>query len=292
MKPDFLCIGAQKSATSWLYREMGRHPQIWVPPIKELNYFNNMSSTLLKRLFSKHWLNRNWRILFKQQIVRPFFYGKKINHFKWHFKYFFLSRSFHWYISLFPDTPGKIKGEFSVGYAVLGDQTILQIANLLPDLKIIYLLRNPIFRTWSQAKMNLGKHKGYNLDELPEEKFYEYFDNPYVKPHSDYLTNLATFKKYFPSRQIFVGFFDEIRKEPMNFLEKLFDFLCVDFSKEIYSNGVTIKSNVGIEKEIPIKFLTHLAKMYDHQINQIHQIFNNAYTKEWVNFAKQYLNTE
>jgi hypothetical protein len=289
MKPDFLCIGAQKAATSWLYQQMAKHPQIWVPPVKELNYFNNTSSTLYKRLFSKHWLDRNWRILFKQQIMRPFFNGKKINQFKWHLKYFFFPRNFHWYISLFPDTPGELKGEFSVAYAVLGDKVISQIAKLLPDLKFIYLLRNPILRTWSQAKMNLGKHKGYNLDELPDEKFYEHFDNPYVKPHSDYLTNLTTLKKYYSPEQTFIGFFDEIREKPAHFLEKLFTFLEVDFPAEIYKKGLTRKIHVGIEKEPPQKFLTYLAGMYFDQITEVHQTFNNIYTQGWLDFAKQYL---
>ncbi len=291
MKPDFLCIGAQKAATTWLYGQMGRHPNIWVPPIKELNYFNNPSSTLYKRLFSKHWLDKDWRILFKQKILSPLSRGKigRIRHFRWYFKYFFLPRSFRWYISLFPDDPGKITGEFSVAYAVLGDRVISQISNKLPDLKIIYLLRNPILRTWSQLKMNLGRYKGLNLDELPEEEFYKYFNNPVVKSHSDYLSTLGTFRKYFSSKQIFIGFFDEIIEDPMNFLGKLFNFLNVDFSQKIYSKGSRKKSNVGIAKEIPVKYLTCLSKMYYQQIIRIHQSFNNAYTKEWVEFTKKYL---
>jgi hypothetical protein len=36
--PDFLCVGAQKGGTSWLYRELERHPDFWMPPVKELQY--------------------------------------------------------------------------------------------------------------------------------------------------------------------------------------------------------------------------------------------------------------
>src|SRR5438067_11210494 len=38
--PDFLCIGAQKAGTSWLYRQLTEHPDFWMPPVKELHYFN------------------------------------------------------------------------------------------------------------------------------------------------------------------------------------------------------------------------------------------------------------
>jgi len=50
MKPDFLCIGAQKSGTTWLYHNLGLHPQIWLPIVKELHHFNRPSSTLYKRI--------------------------------------------------------------------------------------------------------------------------------------------------------------------------------------------------------------------------------------------------
>src|SRR5687767_2912048 len=38
--PDFLCIGAQKAATGWLYDQLSWHPQVWVGPLKELHVFD------------------------------------------------------------------------------------------------------------------------------------------------------------------------------------------------------------------------------------------------------------
>jgi hypothetical protein len=37
--PDFICAGAQKSGTTWLYTQLSRHPQIFLPR-KELNVFS------------------------------------------------------------------------------------------------------------------------------------------------------------------------------------------------------------------------------------------------------------
>ena len=39
MKPTFLVIGAQKAATTSLYHYLGAHPDVFVSPGKELNYF-------------------------------------------------------------------------------------------------------------------------------------------------------------------------------------------------------------------------------------------------------------
>jgi hypothetical protein len=35
---DFLGIGAQKCGTTWLHRQMSRHPQIAFPKGKEMHY--------------------------------------------------------------------------------------------------------------------------------------------------------------------------------------------------------------------------------------------------------------
>ena len=44
-RPDFLCVGAQKAGTSWLYRQLELHPDFWMPPVKELHYLDNLNRT-------------------------------------------------------------------------------------------------------------------------------------------------------------------------------------------------------------------------------------------------------
>ena len=38
--PGFLIIGAQKCGTTWLHRHLSRHPELWLPPRKELEFFS------------------------------------------------------------------------------------------------------------------------------------------------------------------------------------------------------------------------------------------------------------
>src|SRR5438105_11482287 len=40
--PDFCCVGAQKGGTGWLYEQLRAHPDFWMPPLKELHYFDRM----------------------------------------------------------------------------------------------------------------------------------------------------------------------------------------------------------------------------------------------------------
>lgn len=40
--PDFICIGMQKAGTTWLAANLSKHPAVWVPPIKEIHYFDEV----------------------------------------------------------------------------------------------------------------------------------------------------------------------------------------------------------------------------------------------------------
>jgi hypothetical protein len=43
MGPDFLCIGLQKAGTRWLYDQLSHAKGVWLPPIKEIGYFDKRS---------------------------------------------------------------------------------------------------------------------------------------------------------------------------------------------------------------------------------------------------------
>jgi len=41
-KPNLIIAGAQKSGTSWLHAQLRQHPDVFMPALKELNYFNRI----------------------------------------------------------------------------------------------------------------------------------------------------------------------------------------------------------------------------------------------------------
>jgi len=46
--PSFYCIGAQKAGTTWLHRMLKEHPQIYLPQVKEVHYWDLHSSRSLE----------------------------------------------------------------------------------------------------------------------------------------------------------------------------------------------------------------------------------------------------
>jgi hypothetical protein len=285
MKPDFLCIGAQKSATTWLYAQLKKHPQVWVPPVKELNYFNSRSLTPLQRMFSRSWLGRRWRALCRKACADliSFKAGGKT---RWFFRYLFLPRSFAWYCSLYPDNPQIVKGEFSPVYALLTGPVIEEIHSLMPNLKIIYLLRNPIYRSWSALKMVVAA-RGGKIEQMSIPDFcLSLKESTYVN-HSDYLTNLGNWSRYFPREQIFVGFYDEVEEQPLVLIEKISEFLNLPFSSGRFGKTAARKFNRGREMEIPEQILPFLANLYLQDLESLREVFRNSYTENWLAFAKE-----
>ena len=46
MLPNFLVIGAQKSATTWLYFRLKEQPEVFISETKEIDFFNSLSENL------------------------------------------------------------------------------------------------------------------------------------------------------------------------------------------------------------------------------------------------------
>jgi len=111
---DFLIIGAEKSGTTWLADMLRQHPRIFIPPEKELFYFNDR-----------------------------FFESPELPNFN-------ASQPLSWYLAFFEAAASsQIKGEASPAY--LWDEAAPgRIAAFEPDLKLAAVLRDPIERAFSQ----------------------------------------------------------------------------------------------------------------------------------------------
>ncbi len=111
---DFLIIGAQKCGTTWLADMLRRHPQVFIPPEKEMFYFN-----------------------------RQFFESPELPNYNH-------SKPISWYLAFFQNAaPGQLKGEASPAY--LWDPAApRKIFDFDPSLKLIAVLRDPVERAFSQ----------------------------------------------------------------------------------------------------------------------------------------------
>lgn len=129
------------------------------------------------------------------------------------------------YSSQFQKGAGKIKGEITPGYATIPVERIRFIRRVMPNVRLIFIARNPIDRSWSEAYMNLIAKPGKSIAEVTGDELIDYLTTGGCCRRSDYLQILDSWHSIFPSDQLFLGTLDEIRQNPVDFLTRLFLFL-------------------------------------------------------------------
>lgn len=168
--PDFICVGMPKAGTDWLFDQLQFHPDFWIPPLKEIHYLDRehlraenarkflrlirkSSKRLEKRLSRRRpWDERDIQFLEEMESNR----GEALN-----------LRS---YAKLFRYKGGLLTGDITPAYSALTDDVVRNIAQELPKVRIVMLVRDPIARVWSHISM---WHRAGNFDEAllddPEE---------------------------------------------------------------------------------------------------------------------------
>jgi len=160
------------------------------------------------------------------------------------------------YLSHFRRGVGKAKGEASPSYSILPRRTIQVIRRLMPNLKLIFLMRDPIDRAWSHARHNFRQReadfKGWQgaIDEVTEDRWIESLNHDWNRLSGDYLGQLQRWLSVFPREQVYLGFFEDLARSPRELLRGLLQFLGIDPEFAI-SDAVTVERvNAGVPKDL------------------------------------------
>ena len=292
MYPDFLVIGAQKSGTTWLYKILQTHPEICLPPEKEIHFFD--FPPLIPFYFLLFSPNNSIRQWGKNRMIRDY-HKVKIGElsFSWYVRYYLMPRTKQWYGSLFTKNSGQIAGDITPRYSTLNDTGVAKVHSQLPNAKIIYLLRSPIERMWSDLAMYHRPQFGQNELNIADDIGIKIFlQNSKHLANSQYFDNLTRWEQYYSSSQIFVGFQEQIRDEPEKLLNSICQFLGINNPNHLDSADVNKRINSHKYPPIPEHYAKMLAKLLIDDIDKLHQRFNNCYTEKWLISAHILLNTE
>ena len=204
--PDFIIIGASRSGTTSLYEYLNQHPSIIRGVGKEIHYFD-----------------KNF------------------------------DRGIKWYKSFFPTKRKKSKLEEKLkGKCLTGESTPRylyhhhapkRVLQLLPNVKLIVVLRNPIDRAYSryeqQAAVGLEELSFEDAIEQEEnritddmkkmekdENFYSvYFYRKAYKTMGIYVNQLRRWFEYFPREQFLILKSEDLRSNPAQVYNQTIEFL-------------------------------------------------------------------
>jgi hypothetical protein len=231
--PDFLCIGMQKAGTAWLFDQLDAHPDFWMPPLKELHFFDSrLEVKRLDSLLRRMQTDAQRLLAAKRREGRRAFSERDLD---------FLARAgaikgtpqdLDKYAELFAPKGELISGDITPGYSRLPENTIRDIAEHFPALKIVLLLRDPIDRIWSQLNMQIrkGKFSGPDLDDW--NKVREVLRDRAVAAGSNPTAIWTRWNQFIPASRIARFFFDDLVHRPNQFRESILAFLGGDPNKE------------------------------------------------------------
>ena len=277
-KINFIGIGAQKAGTTWLHKRLSELPDFSHTPLKELHYFDRSKKyPSIQKLTETYTIKRIINPLWLFKALKQTYLKRNTNEErKWYKKWYFSNYNNDWYLSLF-DNLQNIKGEITPSYSMLDIEDIKEMHSIAPDAKIIFLIRNPIERAWSQYRF---QHKKKNDKDF--EFIINFIDSETQELRSNYKRTIENYLLYYKKEQFKVFFFDEIINTPNNLLHKIVEYLGGNTQNIDKYCNVNLKVNISRKIQIPSEVLQHLKAKYKSDIIYLNQKYG-SYAKKWYN---------
>lgn len=249
--PNFLIVGAQKAGTTSLYHYLNQHPDVFMSPAKEPHFFSFSGLELPEHMVDPHW-----------------------------------TLTLEAYQHLFDGAGGeKAIGESSTSY-LDSELAPRRIQRLLPEVKLIAVLRDPADRAHSHYVFN----RKMLLDDAPTfsqalarepERLAAGLGPRYLYAHRGlYHAQLSAYFRLFDRRQMRVFLFEDFKEHPSAMLREIFRFLGVD---DRFEPDMAVKYNVSgmprnkaveavlkrlsplrhyLERTLPPRFVSRLGKAF------------------------------
>lgn len=211
-KTRFISIGAQRCGTTSLYFYLREHPDIYVSPIKETNFFSLLADNIPEHMWT-------------HPLLKP------------------QPRTIEEYELLFANaTTQHAVGEVTPLY-LYHPLTAGKIHEYIPDVKIIVCLRNPVERAYSafQFERNWKRESEGNFRRAVEKQqqilsrttsWWEFHlqsgvSTPYLDG-SRYYNQVKRYFDLFPGEQIYLYLFEDFKSNTQQVMQEIFRFLHVD----------------------------------------------------------------
>lgn len=223
--PDFIGIGAQKAGTTWLYDMLAQNPSIWLPPLKEVHFFDYLGAPPARH---------QKRAAHIEKVAGRLERGKldkgsegdgaaKAAHLRSLIGDHLLTPE--WYGSIFDysDAKGRVTGEITPAYLELDEQGMETLAGMLPKTKFVLIIREPAARTMSQLKMAVARSKA---DPAAGAKDWAFFLKKIkTNTRGNYHTAIPLWQKSVGSERLLIRPFGRVRHDPANLLHEIEDFI-------------------------------------------------------------------
>jgi len=248
--PDFLLIGGQRCGTTSFYKDICEHPNIVAAIKKEVHFFDG-NFNKGEKWYKAHFASR----LYKNRLLTT------------NQKNILIGESTPYYL-FHPNVPERV-------------------CDLIPDVKIIVMLRNPVERAYShyhhavnkgrellsfekaiEREFNVIQKNGLDSFEFSEDGF-NYKWHSYVS-RGIYIRQLKRWFKFFPKNKIMIIKSEEYFADPGSTISVLYNFLDLP-GHQIDRHNIL---NIGEYKNIDVKVESKLSYFYEPYNEELYRLLN------------------
>src|SRR5207249_10102693 len=229
-RPDFLCVGVHKGGTTWMYPQLDSHPDFWMPPLKELHYFDTLSR--VQRPSPPRCRDeRDLRFLesIKSLSAKP-------------------HMDLENYARLFEPKASLLSGDISPSYSTLSNEVIRRIVEYFPTLKVIFLARDPVERVWSHLSMEVHYRQIEPFEVTDIDQVNQNLLRRGMRLRSYPSAIVARWKRYVHPDRYRIYFFDDLKRNPTELRCSILRFLGADPDKPSRRVTTAYNSWAGMEK--------------------------------------------
>lgn len=253
--PHFLGIGATRAGTSWVATQLAAHPRIRMGR-KEMHFFDRKfdapgaSGSARDRVNQLRYLARFARGGGRGGLQGGGRSGRRRGR--------------------------RRRGEITPAYAVLEPEVIRRVAEWMPDVRLIFMMRDPIERAWSQARNGFPRWRGKSLESVGRDELITFLDSDPVRRRSDYAACLRAWFAHFPREHFFFGFLEEIRERPDALLRDLLGFLEADVvpPNAAVADAASLAKPVNASAPVPMPdwVRDHLERTYAFDPDEVSEL--------------------
>jgi hypothetical protein len=244
-----LCIGAHKAGSTWLYQQLESHPDFWMPPVKELHYFDQLSRV--------------------QRAGRPRCRDERDLRFLERLKSLSAETSIDLenYGRLFESKASLLSGDISPNYSTLRNEVIRQIVGYFPNLKVIFLGRDPVERVWSHLSMEVRSRQIEPFDVTDIDAVNRNLLRRGMLLRSYPSVIVARWRRYVHPDRFRIYFFDDLQRNPAELRRTILHFLGANPDKPSGQLNADYNSWAGMEK-LPLtdRVRSHLAQFFKKEL--------------------------
>ncbi len=255
--PDFLCIGAQKAGTGWLYEQLREHPDFWMPPLKELHYFDRLGQARREkkqdRLQAARAMARDERDLRFLEGMEKLRAQPEID--------------LESYAELFEPKGPLVSGDITPGYSTLSNEMVERVVARFPNVKVVFIARDPVERAWSQLSMWVRHRIIEPFAENDFEAITQHLQRPEVMARSHPGEIVARWRKHVSPESFGLYFFDDLKRVPTDVRRAIIEFLGGNPAKA--SGDLAVDHNPKATKEkLPLndRMRAHVAKFFEGEL--------------------------